>query len=87
MKSSHLCSHVLSSGVAAVMLAGCGESQPPIGAPGTNGIEQVLSHHLTFHYTGNEQSFKAPGGVKWITIVALGAAGGGLGGRGGRVLR
>jgi hypothetical protein len=71
--------------VAAALLAGCSGSQPPIGAPGTNGVEQALSHHLTFHYTGNEQSFKAPVGVKWITVVALGAAGGGLAGRGGRV--
>jgi Glycine rich protein len=71
--------------VAAALLGACGGSQSPTIVPGINGMEQVLSHHLTFHYTGNEQLFKAPAGVKWITVVALGAAGGGLGGRGGRV--
>jgi hypothetical protein len=69
--------------VAAAMLAGCGGSQPPIVAPST-GTEQVLSHHVTFHYTGEEQTFKVPVNVKWLTVVALGAAGGGLGSRGGR---
>lgn len=47
---------------------------------------EALSKKHTFHYTGGEQSFTVPVGVKWITVVALGAAGGGhAGGRGGRV--
>ena len=85
MKAPRFARYALSSCVAAAMLAGCGGMQPPIDPPGTNETEQVLSHHLTFHYTGKEQSFTAPVGAKWITVVALGAAGGGLGGRGGRV--
>jgi hypothetical protein len=79
------------------MLAACGalplslskgqdDTQPPIGAPDTSGIAQAVSHHRTFLYTGKEQSFKVPAGVKWITVDALGAAGGGTAaGRGGRV--
>jgi hypothetical protein len=48
----------------------------------------TLPYHKTFHYTGKEQSFKVPLGVKWITVIATGAAGGGvfpLFGRPGRV--
>jgi hypothetical protein len=83
----------------AAMLASCGGSQPPIGAPGAvplSGSAKSLPHHKTFHYTGAEQSFKVPNGVTFITVVARGAAGdGGYGstssqhfvyyGRGGRV--
>src|ERR1700723_2863075 len=91
MKSRHVtisgfCHYALSSCVAMAMLAGCGESHQLIGVPGTSGTDKVLSHHLTFRYTGKEQSFKVPVGVKWITVVALGARGGGpYAGRGGRL--
>ncbi|MFZ0681463.1 MAG: glycine-rich protein [Candidatus Cybelea sp.] len=77
--------------VAAALLAGCGGSQPLIGAPGTTSASgDSLSHQKTFNYTGAKQSFTVPTGVSSITIVALGAEGasapsgcphGGLGGR------
>ncbi|HEX4013556.1 MAG TPA: hypothetical protein VHX17_06665 [Candidatus Cybelea sp.] len=87
--------YALSSCVAATMLAGCGASQPPIGAYGVSGAMQVPSHRRTFQYTGKEQSFKVPAGVTQVTITASGASGaagwdyyfksyaapGGLGGR------
>jgi hypothetical protein len=71
----------------ATLLAGCGGSQVPLTAPPAERFSgDSLPYHRTFHYTGREQSFKVPLGVKWITVVALGAGGGGsLGGRGGRV--
>jgi len=80
---------------AAALLAGCGGSQPPIGsvAP-TSDSGDSLSHHKTFAYTGETQSFKVPAGVTKLSIVARGAAGAGesasnslynYAGRGGRV--
>jgi len=70
------------------MLAGCAGSPAPIGNPGASSIEQVLSHHRTFRYTGNEQTFKVPAGVTLIAVDARAAGGGantsdGQGGRGG----
>jgi hypothetical protein len=86
VRISGFCRYVLSSCVAMAMLAGCGESHQLIGAPGPSGTDKALSHHLTFRYTGEEQSFKVPVGIKWITVVALGAGGGGpYSGRGGRL--
>ncbi len=75
---------------AAAMLAGCAGSPALIGNPDTSGIEQVFSHHRTFRYTGNEQTFKVPAGVNLIAVEARGAGGGlvtsdGQIGRGGRV--
>ena len=59
----------------------------PIGVPmATSDNGDSLPYHKTFRYTGTEQSFTVPAGVKWLTVVALGTSGGGsLGGRGGRV--
>lgn len=86
MKTLRFSRHLLCCCVGTAMLAGCGTIQPPIGAPGTSGTAQGLSHHLTYRYTGKKQSFKVPLGVKRITVVALGACGGGAyAGRGGRV--
>jgi hypothetical protein len=43
-------------------------------------------HSKIFKYTGSKQTFEVPSGVKWITVIALGAVGGGAnGGKGGRV--
>lgn len=84
----------LSLGVAAALLAACGGSQPPIGAPDATTVSgDSLPYHHTFNYTGSEQSFKVPAGVRSITVVARGAAGTGkppsyghdFFGRGGRV--
>lgn len=40
----------------------------------------ALPSHHTFKYTGKEQTFRVPTGVKSITVVALGAAGAGYSG-------
>lgn len=76
-------------------LVGCGGSPVAGIALPTNDIANVLPYHHTFEYTGGEQSFHVPAGVKSITVVALGAAGDGAStsysgphdyfGRGGRV--
>ncbi len=88
----------LSTWVAAAMLGGCGvlrqaqdDTQPPIAAPGNVSVvnDGSLPYHKTFRYTGSEQSFKVPAGVKKLTVVALGARGAGngvSGAYGGRVL-
>ena len=73
----------------AALLAGCGGSQPLIGAPGAMPVANngSLPYHKTYRYTGSEQSFKAPAGVKKLTVVALGARGASadVGANGGRV--
>ena len=65
---------------AIVMFAGCGGSQPPIGGPiaGAGVGGNALSHHHTFPYTGKRQQFVVPAGIESITVVARGAAGGGI---------
>jgi hypothetical protein len=81
---------------ATALLAGCGGSQPPIGAAGAMAqnyaIDSTAAHDKTFEYTGAEQSFKVPVGVTAIEVDALGAAGAGhqkgylgIPGHGGRV--
>src|SRR5579863_3782160 len=77
------------------LLAGCGGSQPPISSMGpTSDTGDSLSHHKTFVYTGEKQSFRVPAGVTKLSIVARGASGAGesasnggynYAGRGGRV--
>jgi len=81
VKSRVLRHYALSSCVAAAMLAGCGGSQPPIGAPNrSSAIGQSSSRYRTFHYTGKAQSFKVPTGVTHVTIRASGASGPSQGG-------
>jgi len=91
MRSLDFSRYVLSSCVAAALLAGCGGS-PPVGAPHVSSAGEALPYHHTFSYTGAEQSFKVPPGVTSISVVARGAAGGAIGsyygsdgGTGGRV--
>ncbi|MGB6521146.1 MAG: hypothetical protein WBE83_05175 [Candidatus Cybelea sp.] len=95
MRISGVSRYALLSCAASAILAGCGESPPPIGAHGASGTAQVLSHRRTFQYTEKEQSFKVPADVTQVTIAATGAGGaagwdyyfssyaapGGLGGR------
>ncbi len=70
--------YALTVGVAAALLAGCGGSQPPVGAPnGTSDNGKLLSYHKTFHYTGAAQDFKVPAGVTQLNVIALGAHGAG----------
>jgi hypothetical protein len=72
---------------AAALLSACGGSSIPAGGP----YSAVAGDHAaraakTFHYTGREQAFLVPKGVRQINVVMRGAAGGGkFGGRGGRV--
>lgn len=91
----------LSNCIASALLVGCGGLQAggPIpnatseqqGQPRPADFGDALPYHHTFKYTGARQSFKVPEGVRKITIVARGAAGGGIlaygsrSGRGGRV--
>lgn len=66
--------HAFGACVAAGMIAGCGGSQPPIGAPSGNTSKTVRSHEV-FRYTGSEQTFTVPAGVTHLTITARGASG------------
>jgi uncharacterized repeat protein (TIGR03803 family) len=51
MQSLGLGSYALSSCIAAAMLAGCGGSQPPIGAPGA--VPQVVGNAKSYHVVYN----------------------------------
>jgi Glycine rich protein len=67
----------LSGCIATALLAGCGGSQPPIGAPGVATYPgDSLPYHKTFNYTGAEQTFTVPAGLRKLTVVAVGARGG-----------
>jgi hypothetical protein len=82
---------MLSACALAAMLASCGGSQPPINAQGgTSDNRNSFPYHKTFLFTGTQQSFKVPGSVTKLEVVARGAAGAGepgesYFGRGGRV--
>ena len=91
MKNFNFVRYALGSCVAAALLADCGGSQPPIGAPVVPSIvDDALPFSKTFHYTGSAQSFRVPRSVTKLQVVARGAAGAGAPseeyfGRGGRV--
>jgi len=71
---------------AAAMLAACGGSQPPIGAPAVSTRNATRSGHQRFDYTGQRQTFTVPANVTWLTVDALGARGAGTdGANGGRL--
>jgi hypothetical protein len=63
-------------GAALFLLAGCGGMQPQVG-DGAKGqaVQAGGSYNRTFNFTGKRQSFTVPFNVKWLTVVALGAAG------------
>ena len=63
--------YALSSYTAAALLAGCAGSPALNSTPDASGIRQVLSHHLTFHYTGKEQTFKVSDSVKPVSYTHL----------------
>ncbi|HEX3458472.1 MAG TPA: glycine rich domain-containing protein [Candidatus Baltobacteraceae bacterium] len=76
-----MCRYLIVSVTISAMLYGCGGSQPSIGAPVvTSDIGDSRPYHKTFHFTGGDQRFTVPAGVKTLNIVARGAAGGGLSG-------
>lgn len=66
----------LSVSAAVILLGGCAGSQTLAGAPSAaTGYGHSLSHHRTFHYTGNPQSFAVPKGVSAIAVAVSGASG------------
>ena len=73
----------------AALLSACGGSSIPIGVPSSVAAgDHAAKGAKTFHYTGREQAFEVPKGVRQINVVMRGAAGGGTTGyvgRGGRV--
>ena len=75
MKSLDFSRYALTCCVAAAMLAGCGGSQPPVGAYAASALDVTRSGHQIFDYTGQRQTFTVPANVKWLTVDALGASG------------
>jgi hypothetical protein len=70
----------LNMSIAAILLAGCGGTSMPIrAADGGAGTADVTKGSKTFSYTGKEQTFTVPSGVRRLTVVALGAEGAGGG--------
>jgi hypothetical protein len=58
------------------MLAGCNGPQSYIAAaPTTAHLNAKTAHQTTFSYTGGQQGFKVPSGVRAVTVNAYGAAG------------
>jgi len=85
MRISSFCAVALSAYAAAALLAGCGGSQTPIGAPAASAVN-ATSGRQRFNYTGQRQTFTVPVDVKWLSVVALGARGAGTdSSNGGRV--
>lgn len=76
---------------AVLILGGCGARSNLGTMPALNNGPDAYTRHRTLSFTGKKQLFKVPAGIKWLSVVALGAegAGGGsdqgAGGRGGRV--
>lgn len=66
----------------AAILAGCGANGVnTVGTnPPTTAIPDAMPLQHTFHYTGREQIFRVPSGIRAITVVARGAAGAGYSG-------
>jgi len=91
MRTLEFCRFALGICAVAVIIGGCGSHSDNGGALLPPSPAGKLSHHSTFNYTGKEQEFKVPSGVKLIDIVARGGGGAGgsgsegLGSRGGRV--
>ena len=98
MRTSDFCRFALGICAVAAMLGGCGSRSdngavlPSNGAVPPVGANKGIPHHRSFYYTGREQRFRVPAGVKSIGVVARGGGGanatvaaGASGGRGGRV--
>lgn len=89
MRGSGFTRYGFSVCAATALLSGCGTraGESTVIPPAVR--EVALPHGRTFHFTGTRQTFVVPTGVKQLTFVALGAAGGGptgrMTGRGGRI--
>lgn len=68
----------LSISALVVLLCACGGSSMPIRATNSAIDNAGTSKSKTFHYTGAEQKFVVPRGVRQLTVVARGAGGGGF---------
>src|SRR5580698_7004806 len=79
MRAFEFSRSALSVGMATTLLTACGGSStlPTTGNAATNA--SPTNHHQTFDYTGAEQTFIVPAGVKRLTVVARGGEGGGYG--------
>jgi hypothetical protein len=66
---------------ATVLLAACGRSSVPIATGNTTPDASVPKHSKTFDYTGKEQAFIVPAGVRRLTVIAHGGQGGNGGAR------
>jgi hypothetical protein len=78
MKVSDFSRYALTTCAAAVMLSGCGGNAGSGATPPVNDDGKKPLFHKTFNYTGAEQMFTVPAGVKKITVDAVGARGGGF---------
>jgi hypothetical protein len=87
MKSLDFSRYALCGCVAVAMLSACGANAGSSGAtPPVSAAGEGFPYHKTFNYTGAEQMFIVPSGVKKIKVIAVGAQGGGsVQGFGGRV--
>ena len=75
--------------LAVALLTGCGTGLGGVGVPNESAIQDAKGGQQTFSFTGAEQKFTVPSGVKSVKVDASGAAGAGIKlkklGRGGRV--
>jgi hypothetical protein len=62
----------------AAMLSACGGSSIPRTENNAPSDVGAVTNSKTFKYTGKEQTFKVPTGVKQLTVVALGGEGAGI---------
>jgi hypothetical protein len=77
MKTMIATGYAVSVGAAAALLAGCGASQLPSATSPRGTAPFAITHHMTFRYTGQKQTFEVPRGVTRIHVIALGGNGGG----------
>lgn len=76
----------LSLSVAVAMLTGCGANAVNVVSAPSTTVNKAGLNEKIFYYTGVEQKFTVPSGVKSIRVDASGGAGAGKLGEGGRVV-
>jgi hypothetical protein len=75
MQPFELCRGALSVSFAALLCACGGGSPVPAATDTTNTRASGSKNHQAFSYTGSEQTFTVPAGVKQLTVVARGGSG------------